>query len=774
MSLFNELKRRNVIRVATAYLVVGWLLIQILGIATDSFEAPAWVMKLAITMIVIGFFISLIISWVYELTPEGIKKEKDINPDDSITNATSKKLNYITIIAAFAVAGMFAWQQINPNLNISSSDQKKLESMEQSGISTNTENTKNTKTKEETVNPSQIKNNTIAVLPFSDMSPNKDQEYFSDGISEEILNVLAKIPDLQITSRSSAFSFKGTNTDIPTIAKKLGVANVLEGSVRKSGTTIRITAQLIDARTDKHLWSETYDRELTDVFKVQDEISAAIVKALRETLGITVTKPEVIAKVIDPQAYDYYLKALQQKNLNSFDSLKAAVNYSHAALKIDPNFSLAKLTLADTLLSQILTGSESNPELIEQAEKLVNDVLALEPDLNPAYMTLAFVHIIKGEFKKRIQALDKAYELDPNNPRTIVLYLGVHKDKISEKQSSQLLNKAQQLDPLNAEIPYLIGIYYYGYKPDTRDKAEMYFKRAMELNPNDGTYSFLLGTLYAANFADIPKAIEQFKTIEKTDPKDPDSAIYLSKSYAALGDVDKALAYASLAIQKNPHSGDAYVSQITALILKGDNTAALDLVNATNTNPEIFHRSVRGSKNNLMILGVYLLLEKKEYASAKDLIESLAPGTEQLLNKPAPQSVEEIGNPKAIELLVAIYRTQSQNQSANQLASGLQLLLDQPKSLGRFDNSLSDQLKLAEIAATQQKNDLAIDYLSSVIEGGSILGWRTTFLYNPMFSGLHDNPRYQAIITKIEAKMADQKKIVEASDSKESQMVNPQ
>lgn len=243
VKLFSELKRRNVIRVATAYLIVGWLLAQVLGIATDSFEAPGWVMKLAITIIVIGFFISLIISWAYELTPEGIKRDKDVNQGDFTSHHTAKKLDIITIVALIAVGSLVIWQHF-----IKTNDK------------VNNINTVIPVKAETSLKVHGVSANSIAVLPFSDLSQDGDQEYFSDGIAEEILNVLVRVDALQVTSRTSAFQFKGSNKGIPAIAKEFKVRHVLEGSVKKSGETIRTTAQLIDAHNDKHLWSETYDR----------------------------------------------------------------------------------------------------------------------------------------------------------------------------------------------------------------------------------------------------------------------------------------------------------------------------------------------------------------------------------------------------------------------------------------------------------------------------------------------------------------------------------
>lgn len=763
MSLISELKRRNVIRVAIAYLVIGWLLAQVSSTFESAFNLPSWFDTTVISFLIIGFPIAFLISWVYELTPDGIKKEIDINADDSITRETAKKLDYITIIAALAVVGMVAWQKMSPKDMDSGMRGKDKNVVIINDISNNTSIPPlNTQTK---LDNSEIKNNTIAVLPFIDMSPNRDQGYFSDGISEEILNVLAKIPELQVTSRTSAFSFKDTNTDIATIAKKLGVENILEGSVRKSGSKVRITAQLIDAKTDKHLWSETYNRELTDIFLVQDEISTAIATALKETLDITITKPKYIAKNIDPLAHDLYLKGLQQVHQFTFDSLATSVESFKASLAIDPDFSLAKLALAKSLIFQIFTGSKSNLDLLKQAETLTRDVLEKDSESSLAYMNLSFIHRLEGEWEKRVHTIDKAYQMNPNNAMAIVFYVGVHRETISETKSTNLFNKAQQLDPLNAEIPYYIGALYF-VNPQTRNLAESYTKQAIKLNLKSGNYPYQLGHIYGFSFADLPKAIEQYKILQKIDSNDPDGSIYLSHSYHSIGDGETALIYANKALKTSPNSADAYLSKIAALILQNELEAAQRLINQVYADTNIFFRIDHlNAKIYLLRYAVHLLLKQKDYQKALALIENYAPGTENLINKPAPQTEKEVGDPVAIGLLSTVYRAQGKEQLAIQLADRLDLLLGLPFPLNINIIKVDVDLIKANVFSIQNKQEAAIDYLTTLIDDGYVIYWRSNILYNPVFAKLHDHPRYQALIKRIETKMLYQRKIVDAIDN---------
>ena len=271
MSLLDELKRRNVLRIAGLYLVAAWLAVQVSSTLLPMFDAPVWLSRSIVILLATGFLPALIFAWVFQLTPEGLKRESDVERAGSITPHTGKKLDRVLMMVLALALGYFAFDKfaLSPQREAALQRQKavELDAARKEGRS------------EALVESYGDKS--IAVLPFVDMSPNKDQEYFSDGIAEELLNLLAKISQLRVISRSSAFSFKGKDIEIPEIAKRLNVAHILEGSVRKAGNQVRITVQLIDARSDTHLWSEAYDRPLDDIFAVQDEIAAAVVAQLK-------------------------------------------------------------------------------------------------------------------------------------------------------------------------------------------------------------------------------------------------------------------------------------------------------------------------------------------------------------------------------------------------------------------------------------------------------------------------------------------------------------
>lgn len=335
MSIISELKRRNVFRVAMAYVVVGWLLLQVSDILLDFAEAPAWVGKVIIALLAVGFVVAIVLAWLYEATPEGIRRDAG---GGGVDLARVRRLDILTIIAATGVAAMFAWQQVRT---------PETTAPESTVVDTATESPGATAAVEPAINEASI-----AVLPFADLSPAGDQEYFTDGISEEILNVLAAIDGLAVASRTSSFAFKGQEgLGIPAIAEALEVRHVLEGSVRSAGSTIRITAQLIDADTDKHLWSQTFDRELSaeNVFKIQDEIASAIVAELAESLDLADLGNNRVAIQADTRnldAYQLFLQGRERFRVRSVSNIPGTIEVFQKAVELDPGFARAWAGLA--------------------------------------------------------------------------------------------------------------------------------------------------------------------------------------------------------------------------------------------------------------------------------------------------------------------------------------------------------------------------------------------------------------------------------------------
>ncbi len=303
MGLVSELRRRNVFRMVVLYAIAAWLIMQVAEVIIDLANLPHWIGPTILALLAVSFPIALIFSWFYELTSEGISLEIDVAPSESTTQVTGRRLDFIVMSLLCAAVILFAydkWWIGGP--------------------------------------PQQ----SIAVLPFENMSADPEQEYFSDGISAELLNLLTKIPELRVISRASAFSYKGKDIDIPTVAEQLNVAHVLEGSVRKAGNRVRITAQLIEARSDTHLWSETYERTLDDIFATQDEIAARVV----EQLKLTLLGDAPTVQATDPEAYALVLQARYLRHQMTPDSLDKSIALLEQALAIDPDYAAAWAGLA--------------------------------------------------------------------------------------------------------------------------------------------------------------------------------------------------------------------------------------------------------------------------------------------------------------------------------------------------------------------------------------------------------------------------------------------
>jgi len=379
MSFIDELKRRNVIKVALAYTIVAWLIAQVTELAFDSFGTPDWAIKTVLFLLFIGFPLALLFAWAFELTPDGLKREKDVNPSESIAPQTGRKLDYSIIAVLVLALGYFAADKF---LLDPTRDFEKLQT---------------------------TASKSIAVLPFVNMSSDPEQEYFSDGIAEELLNVLSKIPGLRVSARTSSFQFKGENLDVTKIGRQLNSSLILEGSVRKSGTNVRITAQLIDAGSGFHLWSETYDREIEDVFAVQDEISAAIVDAMQEHLGLQVESVPRVRVAENSAAHEAYLRGLYLVAQDTRAGREGAVPEFERALSHDPDYAIAHAGLATAIISSFATA-----EIRARAALHIKRAMALDPELAEAHVAKGHFLYFDFRFEDALTSYDRAVQINPN------------------------------------------------------------------------------------------------------------------------------------------------------------------------------------------------------------------------------------------------------------------------------------------------------------------------------------------------------------------------
>jgi len=413
---FEELKRRNVVRVGVAYLVTAWLLLQAADIVLENIEAPLWIMQAFMLFLAIGLPIALIFAWAFELTPEGLKREKDVDRTQSITPQTGRKLDFMIfgIMAAVIVLLLVDRFTGSPDDDPGASTVITADTSSRTLIRDGIQAAGNETADPEPKKPAP----SIAVLPFVNMSSDPEQEYFSDGISEEILNALAGVKELKVAGRTSSFAFKGKDQDLRQIGETLGVGHILEGSVRKSGTTVRITAQLIQVEDGFHLWSDTYDRELTNVFEIQDEISTAILEQLKKHLvGVEIPNTLEVAQRTDPDVFDKYLLAKQRLYERKRLSIESAAELLDKAIAKDPNYAPAYALrgIAALLLSDRNYGEMTNAESRSQGKLYLDKALQLDAELAEAWAGMGLYHVNGiGENKQAVVVLEKALEKNPS------------------------------------------------------------------------------------------------------------------------------------------------------------------------------------------------------------------------------------------------------------------------------------------------------------------------------------------------------------------------
>ena len=431
MSFFEELKRRNVFRVGIAYAVSAWVLLQVVDLVLENIDAPPLVMQVFMLAMAIGFPIALIFAWAFEMTPDGIKKEKDVDRSQSITHMTAHKMNRNIIIALVIAVVLLLVDKFTPETRTD---------VEPATTQVETVETPAAQTEDN--------EKSIAVLPFVDMSPQGDQGYFADGISEEILNVLVKTHTLKVAGRTSSFQFRGRSEDLRSIGEQLGVQNILEGSVRKANNRVRITAQLVTASDGFHLWSETYERELTDIFAIQDEIARSITDALAIELNLADTSTSLVTvSTNNMDSYDRYLEArgLIAQRLN----FPRAIELLNEAVELDPGFAAGWAANAQAHSLAIYYLDIDRDETKNTAEAMALKALELDPKLSMAHSVLGDIYRDRYQWQKAKESYLHALALNPdeieaNEQFTQMLWRASYFDEALKYSS-----RATDLDPLS-------------------------------------------------------------------------------------------------------------------------------------------------------------------------------------------------------------------------------------------------------------------------------------------------------------------------------------
>ena len=519
MGLVSELRRRNVLRMAVLYAVAAWLILQVADVLVDLAKLPDWIGTTTLWLLAIGFPIALVFSWFYEITPEGISLEKDIDPEGSITHVTGRRLEFIVISMLCAAVILFAYDKwwMGPPPERS-----------------------------------------VAVLPFVNMSADEDSAYFSDGLADTVLHMLAQVPDLHVPARTSSFQPSLDGLDVGEIGRRLSVSTVLEGSVQFYGDKIRVTAQLIDATDGYHLWSRNFDRDFKDIFAIQDDIAREVVAALKVSMSAETAESLNYGGTDNTDAYTEYLLAIDSMNPWLSTSAEMAMRHAQKAIEIDPNYARAHATLGLAYLGG--SWEMGKAQAIAAARDAATRALDIAPDLPEALAVLGRAELRDDNRDLGKQLLRKALEADPNN----LLALQYHARNLaySEARPSESLGVSRRIIKLNP----LDESGYLGVVTILRDQGKLAEAletalRFREVRPDSGYAIFLEADcrVYTGEYAAVIKLGEELFTL------DPDATglwLIFGSDYLQLDMVEEARRWFDRLTEMNPENPDSRIGQI--------------------------------------------------------------------------------------------------------------------------------------------------------------------------------------------------------------------
>jgi TolB-like protein len=726
MSFIAELKRRNVFRVAAFYIVASWLIIQVADILLEAMAVPGWGMRLIFIMVLLGFPLALTFSWIYELTSDGIKREKDIDRATSTTPETGRKLDIVTIAAVGLVLAVTFWDRLMPRGSVDDGGQIISEA------------------------PVDL---SIAVLPFANMSADADNEFFADGLSEELLNALAQIDGLKVAGRTSSFHFKGRNEDLRMIGETLGVAHILEGSVRRQGDQVRITAQLIQASDGFHLWSQTFDRKLEDIFAIQDEISASVATALRITLLGEAQAAEPVPHTLTPETYSRFIAAKARIASRTAENVLAAIEMLKTINQEAPDFGPAHAALGvAALLAWGNDGTLTVDEALPLAKAEITRALTLSPDDD-------YVYAAKGLLYSSMRNVDpdpanlvesnkahrRAIELNNENVEAMYwLATNLLQSPEGYTEAEQLLDQALRIDPLarvarGNRINLLI-------RSGRLDEALSYSLESIALMPNVWFfYTWAANTEFARG-----RSERAMLWLNQSDTAVTGQHLRVAniKFVTALGLEYSAGVDAALANIRE--QGDTTTPAAYPKLAAGRYDDAL----------EDFEEAARRDGLSDWIIRVLVtaaLAERCDQVLALDY-------SRELLTAWSEEKVKVNTNTEMLSTWIAYCVTHvGDSQTAERLLRSA-LAYYQPKH-GRFDSSELRLRRIATLALLGEREQAISEFqdyhdagFGHVMESSTLI----PFDRDPRFASLHDNPEFQRILAAIRTRNSER---IEALES---------
>jgi TolB-like protein/Tfp pilus assembly protein PilF len=524
VGFIEELKRRNVFRVGIAYVVVAWIIAQVADLVLENIDAPGWLMKTILLLLALGLPLALIFAWAFEMTPEGIKKEKDVDRSQSITPQTGRKLNALIMGLLVIAVAYFAYDKfmLRPEVAVKPA----VPAPEPPAF----------------VEEAPLEKS-IAVLPFANRSNREEDEFFTEGIHDDLLTHLARIGSMKVISRTSVLRYKDTRKTIPEIAAELKVTTVLEGGIQRSGDQVRINVQLIDAKTDEHLWAEIFDRQLTaeNLFAIQSEISTRIAEALQATLSPEEKSRLTNVPTTNLAAYNAYLRGRQLQSRRTSSDLERSLAEFQRATELDPGYALAWVGVAESASLLTIYGTLPGAESLALQEQAIDRALAIDGELGEAYASLAGLYENRQEYGKAESAYRRAIELSPNYAPAYQWYannLTRIPDRLDE--AVPLLEKAAELDPLSpiirsnrAQLLEQLGRF---------EDAEAEMLSLIDLDPDFAQGYAALSRLYSDSLGQYAKAMEWLQVAQRKDPGNISNLAHMMEIYLHVSDYESAQA----------------------------------------------------------------------------------------------------------------------------------------------------------------------------------------------------------------------------------------
>jgi TolB-like protein/Tfp pilus assembly protein PilF len=726
MSLIAELKRRNVFRVGAAYAIVAWLLVEMASVVLPALRLPEWTLTLLVFLVIAGFPLALILAWAFELTPDGIRLEKDVESAESIAKPTGRKLDF-AIIGLLAVALIFV---VVDNYVLKPDPETNEIAAEQIP----------------TAEESAEREKSIAVLPFANMSGDPEQEFFSDGISEELLNVLAKVKGLRVTSRTSAFAFKGTNTSIPEIAKQLGVKHVLEGSVRMAGDRVRVTAQLIEVKTDSLVWSESYDRELSDIFAVQDEIAKEVGEALRVALLGADSKPIRTSSETSIDIYSDYLLARQKAADPNYETLAEAKRLLESVIERDPEYAPAYAVLAGAYALMADWGMIPFSEVSSRMMPLAEKALVLDDQLAEGWIHLSRARMASGDIEGARAAQQRALELDPRNPLVLRRMMDHWSRSHEPERGLAYADELLRVDPLSPVNLFFIA--YFEGRLGRFGEMERTLDRIRSIDPKNTSY--LWGSwMLAISRGDLVGAIKFVEDYAKADPADSEAPAITAMHYFELGDLVAAKYWSEAALKVDPRAAWAKVVVALLHLYLDEEAKAIEIAREL-TQPGALARATRGIAFRIadaptLAAGHYEKIIARYLTDYPELGEGKVPslvsgGIDEML----PITLS----------LASVYLQAGEEAKAESLLSAAESEIPHWPQTAAW--GVGYGFANVDLHALRGDKEKALAALRKGAENRTRYMWRLQLLYNPNLESLLDEPEFQVVIAEIEADMAEQ------------------